>query len=264
MQEKDFFNINKEGWNNRTGAHYDSEFYDVEGFLKGSSSLKQIELELLGSLEGKELLHLQCHFGQDSISLAREGAKVTGIDISDQAIDKAKHLAQEAGVKAHFITSNVYDIDKHLNQQYDVIFSSYGVITWLPDLQRWADLIDMHLKPGGKFVFVEFHPAVWMFNDQFTSIDYSYFNTGPIIENESGSYADKDASIAQDYVVWNHSLQDVIEPLLSNKLTMESFKEYDFSPYDCFENTVKIEESKYQINGLEGKIPLCFSLVMKK
>jgi SAM-dependent methyltransferase len=110
---------------------------------------------------------------------------------------------------ANFICCDIYDLPNHLNQQFDVVFTSYGTIGWLPDLNKWAAVIQQFLKPGGQFVFVEFHPVVWMYDDDFSKVGYNYFNTGPIVENESGTYADRDAAIQQDYIMWNHGLAEV-------------------------------------------------------
>ena len=159
--------IHRKSGNQRVDVHMDSEFYDMKGFLSGKSSLNSIELELLGDIRGKEILHLQCHFGQDTISLARTGAIATGVDLSDKAIQKAQELASQCGVEASFIQCDIYDLPKHLDRQFDIVFTSYGTIGWLPDLDKWAGIVSRYLKPKGKFVFVELHPVVWMFYDDF-------------------------------------------------------------------------------------------------
>ncbi|WP_426060198.1 class I SAM-dependent methyltransferase [Hymenobacter sp. B1770] len=260
----DYIEINRDSWNKRTDFHVNSAFYDVEGFLKGNSSLNQIELELLGDIQGKSLLHLQCHFGQDTISLARLGAIPTGVDLSDKAIEQAEALAKAAGANAEFICCNIYELPARLDQQFDVVFTSYGTIGWLPDLDKWAKVIAAALKPGGKFVFAEFHPVVWMFDDNFDKIDYNYFNTGPIVETETGTYADRGAPIDQKCVTWNHSIGEVLTSLLDNGLMLHAFKEFDYSPYNCFRNTVEFEPNKYRIKTLSNKIPMVYALMASK
>ncbi|MEM9921253.1 MAG: class I SAM-dependent methyltransferase, partial [Bacteroidota bacterium] len=173
--QQNYLAVNKESWNKRAVVHYDSEFYDNASFLAGRSSLNPIELELLGDVTNKSILHLQCHFGQDTLSLARLGAQVTGIDLSDQAIEKAKLLSAESGVPATFLCCDLYSLPTQLDQQFDIVFTSYGTISWLPDLDRWADVVAHFIKPGGRFVFAEFHPAVWMFSDDFSEVAYNYF-----------------------------------------------------------------------------------------
>lgn len=262
--EDSYLEINRQSWNNRTDTHIKSEFYNVDRFLKGENSLNDIEMELLGDLSGKSVLHLQCHFGQDSISLSRFGARVTGIDLSDVAIERAKELAEKAGAKVEFICSDVYGLPEHLNEEFDIVFASYGTIGWLPDLDRWAKIVSKFLKPNGMFVFAEFHPVVWMFNNAFDKVAYRYFNSGPIIESSTGSYADKDGSVSQQYVMWNHGLGEVLSSLIKNGLEIRSMEEFDYSPYNCFSGTVEIAPNKYRIAHLEDKIPMVYALSARK
>lgn len=163
--------------------------------------MNKIELDLLGDVKGKSILHLQCHFGQDTISLSRLGAEVTGIDLSAKAIDRARKIGEQTKSNTKFICCDIYDLPNYLENQFDIVFTSYGVIGWLPDLDKWAKIISKYLKPNGQFIFVEFHPVVWMFDDNFEKIGYNYFNSGAIIETESGTYADKTADITQEYVM---------------------------------------------------------------
>lgn len=256
--------INKHSWNNRLDTHLKSDFYNLEKFLNGETSLNDIELQLLGDVNGKKILHLQCHFGQDSISLSRLGANVTGVDLSDKAIEKAKELAIKTNVNTKFINCDIYSLDQYLDQKFDIVYTSYGTITWLPDLEKWAQIISKFLKPEGQFVFVEFHPVVWMYDDNFEKIKYNYFKTEPIIENEEGSYADRSAEIEQSYVTWNHSLSEVIQSLIQQNLVIKDFKEYNYSPYNCFNNTIEIERNKYRIKPFQDKIPMLYSIIAKK
>ena len=262
--EANYFETNKKTWNEKTGIHIRSVFYDNENFLKGKSSLKEIEMNLLGDISGKSILHLQCHFGQDSISLSRLGAKVTGIDLSDEAIKRAKEFASQADTQTTFICCNIYDLPKYLEGSFDIVFTSYGTISWLPDLDKWARIISHYLKPGGRFVFVEFHPVVWMFDDDFDKPGYNYFNTGPLLETETGTYADKEAPLAQDFVNWNHSISEILNSLINHRLEINLFNEFDYSPYNCFKHTVETEPGKYRIKHLDNKIPMLFSILATK
>ena len=262
--EDNYLAINKACWNNKVDVHLKSEFYGHEDFLAGKSSLKDIELELLGDVKGKTILHLQCHFGQDTISLARLGAKATGVDLSDKAITAGSEIAAQLNADASFICSDIYDLPNVLTEQFDIVFTSYGTIGWLPDLQKWADVVAHFLKPGGKFVFAEFHPVVWMFDDRFTEIGYNYFNSGAIIETVEGTYADRYAAIETKTVCWNHSLSEVITSLLNAGLRIDSFNEIDYSPYNCFEETVEFEPGKFRIKHLENKIPMVYTLTAAK
>lgn len=262
--EQNYIKINRQSWNNRTDTHLKSEFYDLDSFLNGKTSLNDIELNLLGNLQGKTILHLQCHFGQDTISLSRLGAEVTGVDLSDKAIQVAKQIAKDTNSIANFICCDIYDLPNHLEKQFDIVYTSYGTIGWLPDLDKWAQVVSRFLKPNGKFVFVEFHPVVWMFDDNFEKIGYNYFNSGAIVETENGTYADKTADISQEYIMWNHGLSEVINSLIKEKLEIIALDEFDYSPYNCFNRTIEFEPKKYRIEHLDNKIPMVYSIVATK
>ena len=253
--------INRALWNTRTDVHVESEFYDVEGFLAGNTSLKEIELNLLGDIRSKKVLHLQCHFGQDTLSLARLGAEVTGADLSDRAIDYARELAGRTGLEAEFVCCDIYDLPQNLEGQFDIVFTSYGTIGWLPDLDKWAVVVSHFLKPGGKFVFVEFHPVVWMFDDALEKVAYSYFNAAPIIETENGTYADKQADIHNKSISWNHNLAEVLQSLINAGIALKDIQEYDFSPYDIFPNSTEEEPGRYRVAHMGSRLPLVYSVV---
>lgn len=262
--QSNYIKVNKDLWNARTEVHLTSEFYNVNEFIKGKSSLNDIELNLLGDVKGKSILHLQCHFGQDSISLARLGATVTGVDLSENAIAHATTLAQTTNQQLTFICCDVYDLPIHLNEQFDIVYTSYGTIGWLPDMDKWASIVSRFLKPQGKFVFVEFHPVVWMFDNDFKTIQYSYFKKEAIVETENGTYADKNAPIQHESITWNHGMSEVLNALLNQKLVVDVVNEYDYSPYNCFNETVEITSNKFQIKGMEGKIPMVYAIVASK
>ena len=137
----DYLNINKEAWDKRTKVHVDSKFYDVEAFKDGKSSLNNVELEQVGYVKGKKLLHLQCHFGQDTLSWARQGAIVTGVDLSTEAIEQAKKLSSALGLDATFFAQDIYQFGEENLEKFEVVYTSYGVLCWLPDLSQWAKVI---------------------------------------------------------------------------------------------------------------------------
>jgi 2-polyprenyl-3-methyl-5-hydroxy-6-metoxy-1,4-benzoquinol methylase len=261
---ENYLEINKNSCNAKVDPHLKSDFYFVDEFLKGRSSLNSIELDLLGDVKGKKILHLQCHFGQDSISLSRLGAKVTGIDLSDKAINTGKDLAQQCGTDTEFICSDVYDLPNVLDEKFDIVFTSYGTIGWLPDLDKWAQVINHFLKPNGTFIMAEFHPVVWMFDDDFKEVAYNYFNEKPIVETYEGTYADPSADIVQEYVMWNHSLSEVIQNLIKNNLAIEGFREFDWSPYPSFKHVEEFEKGKWRITPFGNKIPIVYALAAQK
>lgn len=257
---ENYLDINRNSWNAKVEPHLKSDFYFVDEFLKGRTSLNSIELELLGNVQNKSILHLQCHFGQDSISLARLGAKVTGIDLSDKAIEAAGDLARKAQTDTEFICTDLYKLPNILDRKFDIVFTSYGTIGWLPDLKKWAEIISLFLRPGGKFIMAEFHPVVWMFDDDFQGIRYNYFNEKPIVEIYEGTYADQSADLVQEYVMWNHSLADVLQNLIQNQMQIMHFKEFDWSPYPCFRHVNEFEKGKWRIPQLGNKIPLVYAV----
>lgn len=264
MKTNDYIEINKKTWNNKTEVHVTSDFYDNGSFLNGKSTLKDIELNLLGDISGKKILHLQCHFGQDTMTFSRIGAKATGVDLSDTAIEKAREFTTKLGLDTQFICCDLYDLPNHLNEQFDIVFTSYGTIGWLPDVDKWAKVVSQFLKPGGKFVFAEFHPVVWMFDNDFKEVFYNYFNVEAIIEEETGTYADKNAPLETKTITWNHPTSEVLNALIANGLEINSFNEYDYSPYNCFNQTEEFEQGKFRIKHLGNKIPMVFSVLATK
>lgn len=260
ISNEEYFSANKELWNQRTMVHRDSNFYNLAGFKAGETVLTPIELKELGDVKGKTMLHLQCHFGMDSLDWARRGAIVTGIDLSDAAVAEAKSLNEEMGLNAEFVCCNVLDTAAFVKGQFDIVFTSYGTIGWLPDLHPWAQMIAGKLKPGAVFYIAEFHPVVWIFDDDFTHIKYSYENREVIVTENQGTYTDRGADIKGKEYSWNHSISEVLNALIGAGLKIEMFNEHMFSPYPCFRNVVEFEAGKWHIKGLEGKIPMVYSL----
>jgi len=255
----DYIKINKENWNKRCENHFSSDFYNNNEFINGKSSLNQIELEMLGDIRNKKIIHLQCHFGQDSISLERMGANVIGIDLSDKSIEKAKELNNLCKTNVEFVCCDVYDTLKYVNSKFDIVFTSYGTIGWLPDLDRWAKVINGLLNKNGKLIFVEFHPFIWMYDNELNNIQYSYFNKELIYEKYEGSYADK-SNVIYESVGWNHPLSEVFQSLKSNGLEINNFNEFNYSPYRIFNDMKEIEDNKYIISKFSDKIPLVYSI----
>lgn len=258
--QSNYIALNKNAWNNKTEVHIASEFYDMKGFLEGKSTLNSIELELLGDISNKKILHLQCHFGQDTMTFARMGALATGIDFSEKAIEKATEFSKQLNLDTTFICCDIYEAPKYLKDQFDIVFTSYGTIGWLPDLDKWAKIVSQFLKPGGQFIMADFHPVVWMYDNDFKEVFYSYFNIEPIVEDESGTYADRYSEIEAKTITWNHPISETLNALITNGIELNSFNEYDYSPYNCFNNTEEFEPNKFRIKTFENKIPMVYSI----
>jgi len=261
-----YFNTNKETWNKKVEIHLKSDFYDVAGFLKGKTSLNSYEITELGNVKNKSLLHLQCHFGLDTLSLSRLGAKCTGIDISNKGIKEAKKLNTKTGLDAVFIESNVYDISKTVKGKFDIVFASYGVIGWLPNLTSWAQNIANKLNKNGFFYLIEFHPIVWMYDYLQTppKLAYSYLNKEVIYEEYKGTYTNSDAKIISKEYGWNHGLGELVTALTKAGLQIEFLHEFEKSPYNCFPNMEKTKDGMFVLKELKEKFPLLFSIKATK
>ncbi|SEM19845.1 Methyltransferase domain-containing protein [Aquimarina amphilecti] len=255
-----YFTTNKTTWDQKVGIHASSDFYDLESFKKGNNSLKKYELEALGDVSGKSLLHLQCHFGQDTLSWSRMGAKCTGIDLSEKGIKLAKQLNSELNLDANFLICNVLDTSNYINEQFDIVFTSYGVIGWLPDLKSWGKMIAERLKKGGVFYMVEFHPIVWMFDylEGIPTIKYGYNQKEVIYEEYEGTYADMNSKMISKEYGWNHGLGEVVSSLSEAGLTIEYLKEYDESPYDIFPDLIKKDNGMFETS--DKLFPLLFAI----
>jgi SAM-dependent methyltransferase len=267
----DYKEANLALWNEWAAIHAASEFYDVDGFKAGRTSLNPLEIGELGNVAGKTLLHLQCHFGLDSLSWARLGAKVTGVDFSDQAIGLARSLSQEIWVEADFVCADIYELPQVLSGAFDFVYTSYGVLTWLPDLGKWAAVIAHFLKPGGTFYLVEFHPFAQVFDEAETAADlrvhYPYFHSGePLVFDVQGSYADRQAQVVQKVEYeWDHSLGEILDSLIAAGLRVDFLHEFPFCVYSMFPSLmVKSSDGMWRLKEAEGMIPLMFSIKATK
>ena len=254
--------VNRRNWNERTPVHAASDFYDVEAFKTGRITLRDLERREVGEVSGKTLLHLQCHFGMDTMSWARLGAKATGVDFSDAAIDLARSLNDELGLGTRFIRSNVYDLPGVLDEQFDIVFTSYGVLCWLPDLDKWARVICNHLKPGGVFYIAEFHPIMGTF-EQSESGEirpaWSYFKNEFFFQGHGHSYAGTDLIASPNYE-WGHSLGKIVTALIDAGLDLEFLHEYPFTCYQAFPAMVKGNDGWWRFPDHNDSIPQLFSI----
>ncbi len=264
---KQYIDANRDHWNETTPIHVSSKFYNVEGFKAGTSTLKSTELAEVGDVAGKTLLHLQCHFGLDTLSWARLGAKVTGVDFSEKAIDQARSLSQELNIRAEFVCCDVYDLPQRTNRMYDIVFTSYGVLCWLPDLKRWAEIIARSLKPGGFFYIVESHPLMSVFDNSRSAtglkVAYSYFGTPePTRWDPEGDYAEKEASVRNPSYEWTHSMQEIVCSLIDAGLRIDFLHESPVLFYWWAPFTEMNDRGEWHVKG--DPVPLVFSLKATK
>jgi SAM-dependent methyltransferase len=261
-----FLRANQQHWDELVPIHAKSRFYDLAGFKAGATSLMRVEREEMVDVAGKSLLHLQCHFGMDTLSWARLGAHVTGADFSEPAIALARALGAELGIEARFVCANLYDLPDVLDDRFDVVYTSYGVLCWLPDLTRWARIVAHYLRPGGLFYIVEQHPLIDIFDDEKDTVDlrvaYPYFHKAEPLEWVSdGSYADAEARIEhQATFEWIHPMGDIVNALISAGLRIDFLHEFPFLEYERFPFMERGADGYWRIQGREQSVPLLFSL----
>lgn len=254
-------------WDELVGVHVRArDDYDLDAFRAGRSTLRPIELEEVGDVRGKRLLHLQCHFGMDTISWARRGAATVGVDFSAKAIGLARELSAGLGAGAEFVCSNVYDLPGKLEGEFDIVFSSYGVLCWLPDLAAWGKVIGHFLRPGGFFYIVDQHPVGGMLGNQGEGLVASgpYFDIGAIEETGDGSYADRAAVVEHKVSYqWQHSLSDIVNALADSGLQVEFLHEFPFSMFQWLPSMVQGEDGWWRVPGSDN-VPFLFSLKASK
>jgi len=256
---KTYFENNKSHWDNKTKIHIDSEFYDNESFLKGRNSLNDIELEYLKDIKGKKVLHIQCHFGQDSISMARMGAEVTATDISTEALKAARKFNKQCGTDVTFIETDTYNILNAVEGEFDLVFMTYGVAVWLPDIQKLADIVCKKLKKGGKVLCVEFHPMFFTFNFNNQKIEYGYNNVHVYEEEIENTYASNEEITGKEYF-WQHSLEEMSMPYINNGMKMSAMREYYYSPYKIDPSMKTIGKNQYRFGDFKYPIPHVYLL----
>jgi len=261
---------NRLWWEEVTPIHVASNFYDVPGFIAGQSSLGKIETEALGNVDGKTLLHLQCHFGLDTLSWARLGAEVTGVDFSAASIAKANELAKLTTLngKSRFICSDVLELDRALQQKFDIVFTSHGVLEWLDDVDQWARVIAHFLKPGGIFFIAEIHPFCLIFDEMSQKelrVAHSYCTSRSGLRNFNRSdYTDRNyiPTNPRKKMLW--PLSDIVQSLLDAGLVVAGFQEYGYTTYQHFPMMIKGTDGLWRLPDSVPQIPLLFSLKARK
>ncbi|HYT00856.1 MAG TPA: class I SAM-dependent methyltransferase [Thermoplasmata archaeon] len=268
----DPFDLNRKWWDEAVGIHVrseGSEGYDVPGFKRGRSALLSVEREEVGDVRGKRLLHLQCHFGLDTLSWARLGAEVTGVDFSEKGIAQAKALAAELQIRARFLLSNVYDLPRSLNEEFDIVFSSIGVINWLPDLAAWAKIVARYVRPGGFFYLIDAHPFARIFYDERDATDlrvaYPYWRPHPFHVEEDGTYADKGAHFENRVTIeFSHTMGTIVDTIIDAGMSLDFLHEFPFCEWEMFPFMEKGGDGYYRLHDGPDRIPLLFSIRARK
>jgi len=266
------FEANRSLWDVWTRIHAEGDFYDLEGFRAGGVRLRPYEIDMIGDVTGRSLLHLQCHFGIDTLSWARLGARVTGADISPSAIELARSLAIELGFpEARFVESNLYDLPSALEGEFDVVYTSRGVLGWLPDVRAWARVVTHFLAPGGTFFITEAHPVMNVFENEGVApgelrLVYPYWeHEAPLTFEVKGSYADPDADVGDETEhSWDHGLGEIVTALIEAGLSVERLVEHPFLDWKV-DFLVDDGQGRWVLPaGAGGELPLMFSLLARK
>jgi SAM-dependent methyltransferase len=259
----DWFEVNREMWDERVPIHVASELYDVEAFVAGCSSLRPFELAELPDVRGRTLVHPQCHFGEDTLSWARMGARVTGLDFSGPAVEAARSLASRCELEAEFVEANVYDASEALGgRRFDIVYTGLGALNWLPDVERWARVMASLVAPGGCLYLAEFHPFTHVFGDDDLSVEYPYFHEPdrPFEFPNTGDYANPGAETVHNRAFeWNHGLGSVVCAIIGAGFTLEFLHEHDSTLFKRWPFLVG-ERGTFRLPEGMPSLPLIYSL----
>jgi SAM-dependent methyltransferase len=240
----DYRVVNRGNWDERAPAHAKSPDYAVARFEEDPTYLSHVvrfDVPLLGDISGQRAVHLQCHIGTDTVSLARLGAEMSGLDFSPAALEQARRLASATGAEVEFVESEVYDaVDALGAERFDLVYTGIGAICWLPDIDRWAAVVAELLAPGGRLFIREGHPMMWALDeyreDGLLVVEYPYFEREePEVFTDGGTYVETDAVFHENTThVWNHGLGELVTALLSRGMRLTGLAEHDSVPWDAF------------------------------
>jgi SAM-dependent methyltransferase len=265
----DYIAANRANWDDRTALHIESSFYDVEGWLRDPRPPRPDEIDALGDVRGLRLVHLQCHFGLDTLEWAREGAQVTGLDFSPVAIAAANDLATRAGLsdRATFVCSDVYDATSALDgATFDVVYVSLGALCWLPSIDRWAEQVGALVAPGGRFYIHDVHPLAWALADDSLALAWSYFEEDePYASDSDETYTDATRPLtAKRTFEWNHGIGEIVTALLRHGLRLEWLTEHDWTVWPRFPWLVQTDDHRWVAPPGVPRAPLTFSLLASR
>jgi SAM-dependent methyltransferase len=269
-ESREWRELNQAWWDERVPIHVASDFYALDEFLAepNASGLRPFEIEEVGDVTGRDLVHLQCHFGIDTLSWARRGARVTGLDFSPTAIAAATDAAARAGLadRARFVVADVYDAVEVLEHRtFDVVYTGLGALNWLPDVRRWADVVAALVAPGGFLYLAEFHPVHSVMADDDLTVEYPYFHEAPLVWDEPGSYADQAArTTANRTQEWNHGLGEVVSSVIDAGLVVAHLHELDQTLFPRWPFLVRDESGAYRMPPGRPSLPLMYTLRAEK
>ncbi len=267
----EYLSINRANWDERVPAHVASPDYAVASFAADPeflSGVVRFDLPRLPDLKGKDGVHLQCHIGTDTVSLGRLGARMTGLDFSEPAIDAARRIAEAAGVEADFHVADLYDAPDVLGRaRFDIVYTGIGALIWLPNIRRWANVVASLLRPGGELFIREGHPMLWTLEDErdddLLVVKYPYFEQHePHVFDVEGTYVQTDQVFAKTVSnEWNHALSEIIGGLLAENMELTMFEEHDSIPWNGFPGLMeKIGGGEWRLIDHPERVPASYTL----
>ncbi|MFZ0324400.1 MAG: methyltransferase [Actinomycetes bacterium] len=247
---EDYRTLNRISWDERAPAHAASPDYAVDRFVVDPSFLSDVvrfDLPLLGEVSGLKGIHLQCHIGTDTLSLARLGAQMTGLDFSPAALDEARRIAAMAGAQIDFVESDVYDAVSAVGEQtFDLVFTGIGALCWIPDIRRWAQVVGRLLRPGGRLFIREGHPMLWALDEtrEGLVVGYPYFERPePLVDDQGGTYVETETTFSHNLThSWNHGLGEIVTALQESGLQITGLVEHDSVPWDALPGRMQRDE----------------------
>ena len=267
MAEPEWRRLNRANWDERVAIHMAPESdYETHLLRQGNYTLHAIEENEIGAVADLRLLHLQCHFGVDSLALAQKGAKVTGLDFSGAAVAAARQLAAEIGSDAIFVQSDIYDARAAVEGAFDRVFTSWGTIAWLPDIHAWGKVVASLLAPGGEFYFADMHPMAMVLDDEAAGIEgmpgwfLPYFHADAVVLDDARDYANPAARLVNSRThQFIHPVANVVQSLLDAGLRLTMLHEHDTLAWKAFQCMVETDGRLFRLPG-KAWLPLSYSL----
>jgi SAM-dependent methyltransferase len=267
----DYQALNRANWDERAPAHAASSGYNVAAFADDPAHLSDVvrfDLPLLGDIRGLRGVHLQCHIGTDTVSLARLGATMTGLDFSPASLAEARHIAALAGTPVEYIESDVYSAPGKLERGgFDLVYTGIGALCWLPDIRRWAQVVASLLRPGGRLFIREGHPVLWALDevrrDGLLALELPYFEQiEPLVWNEGGTYVETDAEFKHNTThEWNHGLGEIVTALVEAGMTMTGLTEHDSVPWEALPGQMRqLDNGEWQVTDRPHRLPHSYTL----
>lgn len=271
---QDHRQLNRSNWASRVAHHTASIEYGLERYRSDPAHISDVvrfDLPRLGDIAGLDVVHLQCHIGTDTLSLARLGARVTGLDFSPEALEAARRLSHDASPAVEYVESDVYSAADALGTaRFDLVYTGVGALNWLPSVRRWADIVASLLRPGGRLFLREGHPVLWSLadarDDGVVAIEYPYFETAGVAFNCPTTYVDHEGELEQPWTIeFNHGLAEIITAMMDAGLDLAAIEEHDSVPWPALEDQMEaLPNGEFRLIDRPERLPHSFTLQARK